>query len=383
MKILYVASNQNLSSYHGGTIHVISVTKELLNHGHDLHLVFQKPDEKIVEIPPRAILHELPKRSPYLLWKNGREIDELLDVVSPDLVIERYYNFAGEAILRGRKRGVKTLLEVNSPMIEYSGSVKNKVDILLLGSLRRRRQKIGEAADIIITPIHEIIPDTFQDKVKEIEWGADTEEFEPAYLPDREIIRMEKGFSDEELLFIHFGSLRKWHGIEKLLEAFQVARSKMKRPAKLVILGPYKETGAEGVHFAGIVPHSELSLWLKMSDIAVLPFSPEKHRYLELGFYWSPLKIFEAMAMELPLITYRHQRLISILGTDDPAFYYDGSTEDLAEKMLKMTENLPICVAAGKTFRQRLLKRYSWQIHGKKLNNWITELVGKASWPSN
>ena len=378
MKILYVASNQDLSSYHGGTIHVISVTKELLNQGHDVHLVYQKPNEKIVDVPLKAILHELPKRNSYLLWKNGKEIDELLDVVSPDLVMERYYNFAGEAILRGRKRGIKTVLEVNSPMIEYSGSVKNKVDALLLGTLQRRRKKIADSADMIIAPIHEIVPDQFQDKVKEIEWGADTEEFEPAYLPDREIIRMEKGFSDEDLLFIHFGSLRKWHGIEKLLDAFQQVRQKIKRPAKLVILGPYRQVTAEGVHFAGVVPHSELPVWLKMSDIAVLPFAPEKHRYLELGFYWSPLKLFEAMAMELPLITYHHPRLVSILGTDDPAFYYDGTTQDLSEKMIAMAENLPVCIAAGKTFRQRLLKRYSWLIHGKKLNSWITELVGNA-----
>ncbi len=375
MKILYAATDQDLSFYHGGSVHVIAVTKELTDHGHEVHLVLQESDGEMIDISQWAMVHKLGKRHPYLLWRSGAEIEELLETEKPDLVIERYYNFAGEAILRAHRRSIPTLLEVNSPMIEYPGSTKSKADWMLLGALRRRREKIAEAADLIITPIDEIIPEKFREKVREIEWGADTEAFEPAYLPDREILRMGKGFSDEDLLIIHFGSLRKWHGLEKLLEAFQTARSSIKRPAKLVILGPEPGIQAEGVHFAGVVPHPELPHWLKMCDMAVLPFSPENHRYLELGFYWSPLKMFEAMAMELPLITLDHPRLVSILGTDDPSYFYDGTTQNLSEKIIAMAENLPVCTAAGKTFRQRLLNRYSWQIHGKKLNNWIAELT--------
>lgn len=379
MRILYAATDQDLTSYHGGTVHVMAVTKELTDYGHEIHLVLQESTGETVVVPQSVTVHKLRKRHPYFLWRAGAEIEELLESVKPDLVIERYYNFAGEAVLRANRRSIPSLLEVNSPMIEYPGSTKSKMDWILLGALRRRREKIAEAANLIITPIDEIIPEKFREKVREIEWGADTEEFEPAYLPDREIIRMEKGFAEEDLLIIHFGSLRKWHGLETLLEAFQTARSSIKRQAKLVILGPKPGIEAEGVHFAGVVPHPELPHWLKMCDMAVLPFSPEKHRYLELGFYWSPLKLFEAMAMELPLITLNHPRLVSILGTNDPSYFYDGTARNLSEKIIAMAENLPVCIAAGKTFRQRLLNRYSWQIHGKKLNSWITELVERQA----
>lgn len=375
MKILYVASDQDLSSYHGGTVHILAVVEELVDYGHEMHLAFQESDKETVVIPEKAILHPLKKRHPYLLWKVGKEMDSLLDEIQPDLVMERYYNFAGEAVLRASRRGIPTVLEVNSPMIEYPGSKKNKADLLLFGGLRRRREKIAKASNLIVTPIDSIIPEPFREKVKEIEWGADTEAFEPAYLPDREIIRMEKGFAEDELLLIHFGSLRKWHGLEKLLEAFQKARPALQRPARLIILGPSPNLTAENVQFVGEVPHSDLPSWLKMSDMAVLPFSPENHRYLELGFYWSPLKIFESMAMELPLITLNHPRLVSILGTDDSAFFYDGTAENLSQKIIAMSENLTVCNAFGKTFRQRLLSNYSWQIHGRKLNHWITELV--------
>src|SRR5262245_19708017 len=169
MKILYVASAQDLSTYHGGTVHMLAVVKELADHGHEIHLAIQESAEETVEIPAPVMLHPLKKRSPYLLWKAGPEIENLLDEIQPDLVMERYYNFAGEGIIRAANRSIPTILEVNSPMVEYPGSTKSKADVLLLGSLKRRREKIGKAANLIITPIESIIPEAFREKVKEIE----------------------------------------------------------------------------------------------------------------------------------------------------------------------------------------------------------------------
>ncbi|HSP07517.1 MAG TPA: glycosyltransferase, partial [Acidobacteriota bacterium] len=231
------------------------------------------------------------------------------------------------------------------------------------------------SASLILAPIKDIVPEPFRDKVREIKWGADTDIFDPALLPDKVLLRIEKGFDPEDILLLHFGSLRKWHGLVKLLEAFDMARARWQRPVKLIVLGPAKPIPRENVHFAGVVPHTDMPAWLKICDLAVFPFSPEQHRYLDLGFYWSPLKVFEAMAMELPVITLGHPRLGKILGAEDPGFYYDGTTADLAEKMVSLVERLPECESAGKQMRERLLRLYSWEVHGNQLHKWLTELV--------
>jgi glycosyltransferase involved in cell wall biosynthesis len=127
----------------------------------------------------------------------------------------------------------------------------------------------------------------------------------------------------------------------------------------------------------GEIPHSHLPAWIKMSDLAVFPFAPELHPYLRLGFYWSPLKLFEAMAMELPLITLQHPRLARIIGNEDSGFYFDGSIEDLTAKMLSMLDNLDRYRQLAKNFRGRVLKNFSWQEHGKKLNCWLEEIRKK------
>lgn len=373
MRILYVASDQTLSEPHGGTVHVMSVTRELARHGHEMHVAYRQSHAP-APMPSGATAHPLPARHRFLLWTLGSRIQDLLSQVQPDVVMERYYNFAGEAILRASAAGIPTMLEVNSPMMEYRGSWKSRIDALLLGAFRKRRERIGKSASLIITPLKEIVPPQFREKAREIEWGADTRQFDPALLPDKLLLRMEKGFDPEDVLLVHFGSLRRWHGLVKLLEAFDMARPRFRRQVKLLIVGPTRPIPRQNVHFTGAVPHSEIPAWLKMCDLAVFPFSPEQHRYLDLGFYWSPLKVFEAMAMELPIVTLSHPRLASILGIEDRRYFYNGEMTDLSDKIVSAVESLPESADTGKKFRERLLRFYSWEAHGNQLHEWLTDL---------
>jgi glycosyltransferase involved in cell wall biosynthesis len=261
-------------------------------------------------------------------------------------------------------------------MIEYPGSLKSKVDFLLGGTLRKRRNRIGEAASLIISPMKEIVPAEFKEKIREIEWGADTNLFDPASLPDRDTLRFQLGLTPDEIVFIHFGSLRKWHGLTKLLEAYDAARNRFQIQTRLIVIGPVSNAPQRtGVQFAGMIPHEKLPEWLKASDVAVFPFDITQHRYLELGFYWSPLKLFEAMAMQLPILTLKQDRLISLLGTNDPDFFYDGSMENLSAQLSAATKNLKTLQEKAKRFRETIVKKYSWEIHGKKLNEYLLEVT--------
>jgi len=374
MKILYSATDQDLATVHGGTIHMNAVAQELTQRGNEVHLLVQHSDQPKI-ISSDVKVHEIPATHRFLLWTAGNKIQKVISEILPDVVMERYYNFAGETILRAKISGIPTVLEVNSPMIEYPGSTKSKLDLLLGGWLKKRRERMASAASLIISPMKEIVPEQYRSKVREIEWGADTKLFDPESLPERSLLRSQHGYSADEILLIHFGSLRKWHGLAKLLEAFDMARPKFKRAVRLIVIGPIHEITRPNVNFVGEIGHEQLPAWLKMSDIAVLPFAIEQHRYLELGFYWSPLKLFEAMAMNLPVLTLNHQRLIELLGSNDPDFFYDGSMEDLSAKMILGVARLPALTEKSKQFRPRVVNEFSWQVHGTKLNNWLLELI--------
>src|SRR6185295_10235565 len=53
----------------------------------------------------------------------------------------------------------------------------------------------------------------------------------------------------------------------------------------------------------GAVRYEEMPALLASCDVGVAPYDTRRLAQLELGFFWSPLKIFEYMASGLPTVT--------------------------------------------------------------------------------
>jgi hypothetical protein len=90
----------------------------------------------------------------------AREVTRITRAVEPDLVLERYHNFGGEGMLAARAVGAKYVLEVNAPVVDYPGSPKSRVDrALIVQPMRRWRDALVRAADLIVSPSAQILPD--------------------------------------------------------------------------------------------------------------------------------------------------------------------------------------------------------------------------------
>src|SRR5207344_444268 len=112
-----------------------------------------------------------------LRWARAGAVRRIAAAVRPDVVIERYYNFGGEAIGCAAALGATAVLEVNAPVVDYPGSGKAIVDrALIVRPMRRWRERLCARADIIVTPSAGILPaDTPRERVLELEWGADVD----------------------------------------------------------------------------------------------------------------------------------------------------------------------------------------------------------------
>ena len=112
------------------------------------------------------------------------------------------------------------------------------------------------------------------------------------------------------------GAFRKWHGAIHLATAIRALHERG-QPVSAVFVGdgperPAVQAAAEGlpnVVFTGAVPHERMPAALASADIGVAPFDLAAHAPLSLGFYWSPLKIFEYMSSGLPVVAPRAGRL--------------------------------------------------------------------------
>ena len=77
----------------------------------------------------------------------------------PDIVVERYHNFGGEAVRAALRLGVPVALEVNAPIVDHPGSAKQLIDrALLVQPMRRWRDWQCAHTDLFITPSRATLP---------------------------------------------------------------------------------------------------------------------------------------------------------------------------------------------------------------------------------
>ncbi len=388
MKILYVASDIPLSANHGGAVHVREVASGLAALGHEVRAIVKGwPGEPARStegaFSARRVLHRIPPRLLRLLALPAvrREAEEL----RPDVVIERYYNFGGEGSVVARERRVPYVIEVNSPLVEYAGSTKQRLDRVIGSPLRRWRERMARQAAAFVTPTAAILPDFVEPRrVHVLPWGANVERFHPGVAP------ADLGLPEGRAVVAFVGSFRPWHGARTLVEAAaRLVRDDRPLPLFLMIGdgGERAEIEAfaarEGVaasfRFLGSIPHERVPSVLRLATVSVAPFETKRHRYLEIDFYWSPFKILEAMAMALPVVTIDVPALRRMVRPGaDGLLYPEGDAAALAAAIAELCADPERARALGRSARRRAVEEFSWTAHCAALDR-ILRGLGSAN----
>ena len=372
MRILYAATDQRVPGEVGGSVHVSAVAAGLVALGHDVHVLVTGgdgpfPDDGAhwVDLPP-------PLSARRLRWLLAARVRALAERIRPDVVIERYYNFGGEGVVAARAVGALAVLEVNAPVIDHPGSAKRRLDrALLVEPLRRWRDWQCRHTDIFLTPQADILPSwVTPERIVEVEWGADTLRFTPDAAGDVPFERPAAG-----TLVVFAGAFRAWHGAIHLVEAMRRLRECGRKDISAVLIGggpelPRVRQAAErldGVSFTGALPHDAMPACLAAADIGAAPFDVGAHAPLSLGFFWSPLKVFEYMAAGLPVVAPAIDRLGRIVRNGQEGVLYDagdpaalaGAIETLCDPARRRR--------LGAAARARVVEHFGWDRHCERL----------------
>jgi glycosyltransferase involved in cell wall biosynthesis len=384
MRILYAAIDQTVPGTVGGSTHVAAVAEGLASLGHEVHVLATRGPAPFPAVPR---VEWTPMSPPLgaqgLRYLKRAAVERVARRFKPDVVIERYYNFGGEAIAAGRALGATTVLEVNAPVIDYPQSKKALLDkLLLFEPMRRWREALCASADLIVTPTANILPHgTPTSKVVELEWGADTAKFYPGAPGTAPFERR------AQTVAVFAGAFRSWHGAIDLVRAMRQLHERGRTDIAAVLIGDGPErpavqaaaAGLDRVECIGTIPNDRMPAALAGADVGVAPFDIGAHRPLALGFYWSPLKIFEYMAAGLPVVAPSVDRLPGLVEHDREGILYDPRVPGGLVSAIERLSNAALRHRLSGAARERAVRDYSWTAHCEKLAAAIAEAAQRRA----
>lgn len=280
-----------------------------------------------------------------------------------DLVYERHALWSYAAMKFAQEEGVASVLEVNAPLIDEQAKHRK----LIHRDVAQQCATSSVRSANLITPVSSNVSDYLdslgadQAKVDVVPNGVRYERFSSKHYRKHVSDPFRIGF---------VGSLRPWHAVQDLVEAY----AKCHRPSpleacelSLVGDGPQREslslqvaklplTIRSQILIVGAIPSTEIADELYAMDVAVAPYSEGE------DCYFSPLKLFEYMAAGLPIVAARTGQMIEILSDGvDGLLYTPGDSDELAEKLNWVRCNPSLAEEIGRRAREEAISQHSWR----------------------
>ena len=295
----------------------------------------------------------------------------------PDVIHERQtYNGFGGFLLAKRFR-LPFVLEINAPLELELGMYHTKF-YKWVGKITE--EKIVPRADKVITvsaSLKNYILDRFNihsSRVEVVPNGVDLELFNPKV--SGADVRHRYNLNDNPVVSF-VGSLKKWHGIDILLNAAEKILT-INPLIKFMIIGSgseekgLKKQASENIIFTGSVNYQDVPKYLAASDIVVAPYPQIDF------FYFSPVKLFEYMATGKPIIASNIGQIGDVLEHGKTGLLIEpGNYKELAENILTLLEDEELKKILGRNARIEVEKNYTWERNARKIMEIYKEVLEK------
>ncbi|MDP3728475.1 MAG: glycosyltransferase family 4 protein [bacterium] len=194
--------------------------------------------------------------------------------------------------------------------------------------------------------------------------GPNTDYFNPENFSGKNI-RKEFHIEDKTII-LFMGTPKKHKGVDELIQAVQELKVQ-NESIHLLIVGaekdnPYVQTlkTNKDITLVAYREHKEMPDFLAAADIVCIPHKNNKSANAQL-----PIKIFEPMAMEKPVITTDTTDMKEIF-QDCGQIIKPDSVPALKESILTYLDDKSLRIKHGKQARQECIEKYSWKIMKKK-----------------
>jgi len=283
------------------------------------------------------------------------------------LIYERYSLFGIAGLKFAEARGIPLVLEVNAPLVVETPKFRKLVNIELAKAVEKY---LFNGADHIISVSDElrkyILKIAPQARVTVVPNGVSVERFQN---DDKHCDSVDKlsSFTESGFIVGFVGSIRPWHGVDILIDAF-AGLAKEAAESRLIIIGdegkmkPQLEKQCRNlgtnnrVMFTGAVAHDDVPALMHKADVLVAPY-PEM-----TNFYFSALKIFEYMAAGKPIVASRIGQIPEILTDESTALLVPpGDKQALGDALLRLKCEPELRRKLGENARNEAINKHTWK----------------------
>ena len=295
----------------------------------------------------------------------GRYFDEvaaLLDRRPPDWVHERLSLFAGQGTAVSGALGLPRIVEVNAPVADER---RRHFSLSLVAeATQAERDALRDASVVAVSgPLVDWSLANGAASAVMVPNGADTDWLDRSrWLRQGAELRAGLGFAESQLVLGFAGSLKPWHGVEILVEAVREASRGADVGLLIVGDGPRRSAVEDAVRtlpdtvrvvLTGSVPAYDIPRHLAAMDVAVAPYLPSQ------DFYFSPLKVAEAMAASLPVVASDFPSVRDLLG-DTGVRVPAGDVVALARALWDLAVAPDTRARLGQEGRDRAVESLDW-----------------------
>ena len=408
LSIAYLCADRGIpiGGTKGASIHVRGVAEALHRRGHHVRIVAARtrPEAQSLSVEVKEIVLDR-------IWKavrrsidgaeseaqlarelNGlilneasmRALDHAHAQAPIEALYERYSLWSWAGYRFAREHGVPWILEVNAPLVReqktYRGLSLDPVASGIQNYLLRK-------ADAIAVPSAEL---------RDFVYGEVGERSGVVVMPnavDMEVIdspRSLPAIAVEALqgryVIAFSGSLKPWHGVDRLLRVFERLLKRVSDAHLLLIgdgpLGPdveraVKRLGTDRITWTRAIPHEDVPLWLRHADVGVAPY-PEIE-----DFYFSPLKIVEYLAVGLPVVASNLGQIPELVQDGETGLLVaPGDGASLLQALARLHEDRRLRKSMGRRASERARRNHDWAGVAEKLEKLFSRRLHATSEPS-
>lgn len=389
MRIAYVCADSGIPVFgnKGASVHVQEIIRAFRRTGAQVELFAARAGglapADLDGIPVHQFAHPAQPDSAMhrenLALAANAQLRRMLQARGPfDLVYERYSLWSYACMEYARDTGIPGVLEVNSPLIEEQAAYRELI-------LRQEAQQVAErafnSASVLIAVSQEVAEHVKtltanSDRVHVVPNGVDPGRFSPEASP---AYRRRPG----EFVVGFAGSLKPWHDVRTLIEAFALLHHTHPNTRLLIvgdgpqrdnILAQLDQHGLRpAAHLTGAVAHETMPGWIASMDAAVAPYRQSDN------FYFSPLKLFEYMAAGRAVVASDIGQIRSLITSGETGLLCQpGDASSLAGALETVLTRPVLRQALGEAARQKIDREHTWDSVAQHVLTYAAPEAGQA-----